>query len=239
MKPKVLQIRHMPGERQDRVSAELRSRGFELDTRWIAEGHELPDAIEDYDAAVIYGGAQMVEQVGELDYLRREIDWIGQWMKSDKPLLGICLGAQMIAHTLGGRVGPHADSKAEIGFFPIEPTPEGQGLIPDEIMVYHWHLQGFEAPPDSTLLARGPVFEHQAFRYGRNVYGLQFHPEITRDIQASWLEAGAHLLELPGAQSREQQLAATDKHLAPLGDWLRGFMDTWIGTAVTSAHQAS
>lgn len=240
MKPKVLQIRHMPGERNDRVSADLLRRGFELDTRWIAEGHELPKETEPYAATVIYGGAQMVDQVNELDYLGREIDWILRWMKTDKPMLGICLGAQMIAHALGGRVGPHAEEKAEIGFVPIEPTEAGQDLMPDEMMVFHWHLQGFETPPGSEQLARGPVFEHQAFRHGESVYGLQFHPEVTRDIQAQWLEAGAHMLEMPGAQPREEQLAATERHLDPLGEWLRGFLDVWTGQqAVKPARQAS
>lgn len=231
MSEKVLLIRHMPGERNDRVSAGLAARGFVLETCRPVDGEALPDPAG-YAAAVIYGGAQMVDQAAELDYLRDELRWIERWLRDDKPLLGICLGGQLLAHSLGAPVGPHPEGLSEIGFFPVRPTAAGRDLIPDELTVYHWHRQGFAAPGSAELLATGSVFENQAFRYGR-AYGLQFHPEITTEIQASWLEAASHMLEHPGAQSREGQLADNERHLAPLGNWLSGFLDRWLPARVT------
>lgn len=230
MSGKVLLVRHMPNARIDRVAQELGDRGFDLETVNVAEGQPLP-AQERYDAAVIYGGAQMVEQARELNYLRDELKWIEGWLEDEKPLLGICLGSQLLAHTLGGAVGPHQEGLSEIGFYPIAPTDAGRALIPEDLMVYHWHLQGFAAPKSAELLATAETFENQAFRYGR-AYGLQFHPEITADIQASWLEEACHMLDHPGAHSREQQLADARRHLAPLGDWLSTFLDHWLPAKV-------
>lgn len=230
MSDKVLLIRHMPGERNDRVSCELAARGFALETCRVAEGEPLPDPAP-FAGVVIYGGAQMVEQAAELDYLRAELRWIERWLRDDKPLLGICLGGQLLAHSLGAPVGPHPEGLSEIGFYPIRPTPAGRGLIPDDFTVYHWHRQGFGAPETAALLATGESFENQAFRYGR-AYGLQFHPEITAEIQGSWLAAASHMLSNPGAHSRERQLADNDRHLAPLGSWLSGFLDHWLPAAV-------
>ncbi len=225
MSGKILLVRHMPNARVDRLAHELTERGYELQAVNVAEGQPLPSR-DAFDAAVIYGGAQMVEQAGELDYLRDELKWIEKWLETDKPLLGICLGSQLLAHTLGGSVRPHKEGLSEIGFYPVKPTNAGRPLIPADLMVYHWHLQGFEAPRSAELLATGETFENQAFRYGR-AYGLQFHPEVTPDIQESWLDEASHMLDYPGPQPREKQLLEAQRHLARLGRWLSGFLDHW------------
>src|SRR5690625_1981137 len=129
MRGKILLVRHMPNARVDRVARELAERDFELETVNVAEGQALPPQ-EAFDAAVIYGGAQMVEQASELNYLRDELKWIENWLRTDKPLLGICLGSQFLAHTLGSSVGPHTDVLHEIGFYQITPATAVGELIP-------------------------------------------------------------------------------------------------------------
>ena len=98
-----------------------------------------------------------------------------------KPLLGICLGAQMMARTLGARVYCHVDQRTEAGYYPIRPTPEGRAVYdqwPDH--VYEWHREGFDLPPGAVLLAEGDAaFPVQAFRYGPAAFAIQFHPEVT------------------------------------------------------------
>ena len=110
------------------------------------------------------------------DWIAREIDWIGLALAADRPFLGVCLGAQMLAKHLGGEVGPHGGGQVEIGYYPIRPTPAGAELGRWPPQVYQWHREGFTLPRDCRLLASGDTFENQAFRYGDRAFGIQFHP---------------------------------------------------------------
>ncbi len=109
-------------------------------------------------------------------------------LKEAKPLLGVCLGAQMLARHLGHRVYRHPEGKVEIGYYPIVPTEAGEALCaaPFPTHVYQWHREGFDLPRGATLLAAGSDFEAQAFRYGPAAYGLQFHPEVTYAMMCRW-----------------------------------------------------
>ncbi len=102
----------------------------------------------------------------ESDFIRREIDWIGVPLATGKPYLGICLGAQMMARHLGGRVYPHPQGRAEVGYYPIRPTQAGRADCADwPDRVYQWHREGFDLPAGGELLAEGDDFAVQAFRY--------------------------------------------------------------------------
>ena len=136
------------------------------------------------------------------DFVKREIDWIGVPLRDKKPYLGICLGAQMMARHLGGRVYPHPQGHAEVGYYPIRPTAAGRAICADwPDHVYQWHREGFDLPAGGELLAEGDAFSVQAFRYGTG-YALQFHPEVTHAMMYRWLVRGAHRMELPGAKQR-------------------------------------
>ena len=101
------------------------------------------------------------------EFVRREIDWISVPLREQRPFLGICLGAQMLAMQLGARVAPHPEGRAEIGYYPIRPTPAGLALCPHwPDHVYHWHREGFELPRGAELLAEGGDFPIQAFQIG-------------------------------------------------------------------------
>ncbi len=229
MSRKVLLVRHMPGERQDRVASSLRERGFELEQVWVAEGETLPEPDERHAGAVVYGGAQMASRVEEHDYLLRELDWIERWLAADKPYLGICLGAQMLARSAGAAVGPHDSGLSEIGYVPIAASERAPGFVPPGLNVYHWHSEGFSVPAGGELLARGELFENQAFRLGPRAYGLQFHPEVTLEMMEAWMAEAPDMLALPGAHAPDDQRAAAQRHHEPLGDWLEDFLEDWIG----------
>jgi GMP synthase (glutamine-hydrolysing) len=94
--------------------------------------------------------------------------------------------------------------------------------------VYHWHNEGFEVPDCAELLATGPVFPNQAFRYGDKAYGIQFHPEVSRDMMQRWIIEAAHMLREPGAQTGEEQLAGCDRFDAEIESWLRKFLSNWL-----------
>ena len=101
--------------------------------------------------------------------------------------------------------------------------------------VYHWHKEGFELPAGAELLARGEAFPHQAYRYGSKIYGLQFHPEVTPTVAASWIKSTPDLASRPGAQNEAEQMDNSGRFDAPLHDWFDGFLDHWLAPAEVRA----
>ncbi|MCC2099113.1 MAG: glutamine amidotransferase, partial [Hyphomicrobiales bacterium] len=166
----------------------------------------------------------------EEDHVRREIDWISVPLKEEAPFFGICLGGQMLARQIGGSVGPHPEGKAEIGYYPLQPTPSGAALIEWPDKVYQWHREGFRLPESAEVLATGEIFEQQAFRYGRNAYGIQFHCELTLAMMHRWTVRGYQRLDMPGAQGRREHFAGRAIHDAPLRDWMERFIDLWLAS---------
>jgi GMP synthase-like glutamine amidotransferase len=149
-----------------------------------------------HSGAVIFGGPMSANDPD--DFVKQEIDWISVPLAEEKPFLGICLGAQMMAKNLGGRVDPHPQGAAEIGYYPIRPTDAGRQACPDwPCHVYQWHREGFDLPRGAELLAEGDLFEVQAFRYGPSAYAVQFHPEVTHAMMCRWTTRAHERLSLP------------------------------------------
>lgn len=231
MSERVLLIVQMEQPRDDRVSRWLQRQGYVLDRRFPACGDPLPSPREDYAAVVVYGGPQSANDVVEKPYLQDEIDFIRAWSDRERPLLGLCLGAQLLARAYGGRVAHDADGRVEIGYYPLRPTPAGRDILPAPMQVYHWHCEGFEVPAEGELLAEGELFPNQAFRVGRHAYGLQFHPEVTVPIFSCWMAEAGHMLAWPGAQPREAHFQGALHHDGPLAAWLEGFLPRWLNGA--------
>ena len=149
----------------------------------------------------------------DLEWLRAEMRWIEAILMNDVPLIGVCLGAQLIARVLGAAVTTHADAMVEMGIYRIEPTFAGTKLLNWPTHVYQWHRETFSLVDGMELLAQGEIFERQAFRYSRCVYGLQFHPEASLDLVRHWTNRGSDRLTLKGAQKKEHQIALAEHHL--------------------------
>lgn len=224
----ILLIQHMDDRRDDRVARHLSRRGFALDWRSPARGDPLPEAVAGYAATVVYGGIQSVNDAPREAWLRRELEWIRRWALDERPYLGLCLGAQLLARALGAEVGPHPDGLHEIGFVAVEPTAAGRDVLSGGLHVYQWHNEGFAIPDGGELLARGDVYPNQAFRAGDRAFGLQFHPEATACMRGEWLDASAHMLDAPGAHSRARQERDARRFDAPMEDWLLGFVDDHV-----------
>ncbi len=226
MRQPILIILHQQHSTSGRVGYALQRLGYRLDVRRPRFGDPLPATLRAHAAAIIFGGPMSAND--EDEFIRREIDWIAVPLKEEKPLLGICLGAQMCALALGGRVFLHPQGRAEIGYYPIRPTAAGLAVVdPWPKQVYQWHREGFDLPQGAELLAEGDMFEVEAFRYGR-AYALQFHPDVTRLMMHKWTTRGHIRLELPGAKPRAAHFADREVYDYSARTWLRVFLERWI-----------
>jgi len=230
---KALLIVHQKTSDPGRIGRLLREVGYDLEIRCPNLGDPLPETLDEHDAVVIFGGPMSANDGHITPGIRAELDFIPTVLEAGTKLLGICLGAQIIARALGATVTRHPDGITEIGYTGIAPTPEGRRLFDRPMMVYQWHREGFELPRGATRLAENEVFDNQAFRYGEATYGVQFHPEVTKAIVERWTEKAAHDLALPGAQARDDQLASFDRYDAQVEIWARRFLDAILGTRLS------
>lgn len=226
----ILIILHSEASTPGRIGHMLVEKGFRLDIRRPCLGDDLPTSMAQHAGAVIFGGPMSAND-GD-DWIAREIDWIATPLKEEKPFLGVCLGAQMLAKQLGGGVGPHADGLVEIGYYPLVPTEQGRVLGPWPELVYHWHREGLTLPDGATRIAAGETFENQAFRYGPSAFGIQFHPEVTRLTMHRWGVLGAHRFVMPGAQNSKAHLDANLVHDGAVKSWLWQFLARWLNPVV-------
>ncbi|HKO73582.1 MAG TPA: glutamine amidotransferase, partial [Bradyrhizobium sp.] len=201
----VLMILHQETSTPGRVGNVLRSFGHALDIRRPRFGDRLPETLDGHAGAVVFGGPMSANDPDE--FVRREIDWIAVPLREQRPFLGICLGAQMLARQLGAAVRPHPQGRAQIGYYPILPTPAGLDVCPNwPEQVYHWHAEGFELPSGAALLAEGDEFPVEAFRFDQ-AFGLQFHPDVTYAMMHRWTARGYDGLSAPGARERHHHFA--------------------------------
>ncbi|MCS6925865.1 MAG: type 1 glutamine amidotransferase [Candidatus Binatia bacterium] len=181
-------LQHVPFEGLGYIAPWLQARGYEITgTRFFASA-TLPE-VHDLDLLIIMGGPMSANDE-ELPWLRPEKLFIRRCIEAGKAVLGICLGAQLIASALGARV--YRNPEKEIGWFPVHGvSSHGRSLfrVPPLFTAFHWHGDTFDLPPGAVRLARSEACENQAFQLGRSVIGLQFHLEMT---PASTQEIIAH-----------------------------------------------
>lgn len=229
----ILVLMHGEASSAGRIGQWLTGQGYNLDIRKPRFGCCLPATLERHSGLVVFGGPMSCNDTDE--YLAREIDFLGVALKEEKPFLGICLGAQMLAKHLGAKVAKDPGDKVEIGYHPVTPTPSGRRLGPWPSFVYHWHREGFDLPAGATRLAEGAVFENQAMTYGKAAVGLQFHPEITYSLINRWTTMAKDWRGALGAQPREGQLAGHLLNAPVVAAWLDRLLGVWIGARVSAA----
>ncbi|OPY84141.1 MAG: glutamine amidotransferase [Syntrophus sp. PtaU1.Bin208] len=172
-------LQHVPFEELGSIETWLRAAGYEITRTPFFQTASLPSP-DEIDFLIVLGGPMSVNEEDRYPWLLHEKQFIRRCIERGKSVLGICLGAQLIASALGARV--YRNSAKEIGWFPIEAIPSTQEAIfrfPPAIEVFHWHGETFDLPAGAIPLARSEGCENQAFQLGRSVIGLQFHLETT------------------------------------------------------------
>jgi GMP synthase (glutamine-hydrolysing) len=231
-------IRHGDDPADDRVATFATANGFRSDLRRVHSVDRVPrldefDDLDDLAGVVLYGGPYAVYETDQHPFLKDENSLIEQCIEQSVPLLGICQGAQSIAHVLGARVGPPESGVAEFGYYEVTPTDEGraEGFLSEPMHMLQNHFHGFDVPTGAVRLCGSDAFPNQAFRYGQCTYGVQFHPEVTTGGLRRWQDAPWARWTMPGTQSREQQDTLAAEHDQPMGAWL----DALLGRLFASA----
>jgi GMP synthase (glutamine-hydrolysing) len=227
----ILMVLHQEMSTPGRVGQHFLACGHQLDVRRPAIGDPLPDTLARHAGVVVFGGPMSAND--DTDFIKREIEWMAVPLKEQKPFLGICLGAQMMARQLGAPVYFHPKGMAEIGYYPIRTTTAARGLTDTwPSHVYQWHREGFDLPSGAELLAEADIFRVQAFRYGPAAYGIQFHPEVTHAMMCRWTTRGHARMEMPGAKARAEHFADRPVYDPAVRRWLSDFLDHWLTPAM-------
>ena len=182
-------LQHVPFEGPGHIAAWAAVRGYQLGVCRIFEGDLLPD-LRSIDMVVVMGGPMNIYEEDRFPWLAEEKRFLKEAISAGKIVVGICLGAQLIADALGSRV--YAHTQREIGWYPVLPIgSRDKNMFVDlagaEFMAFHWHGDTFDVPPAALQLARSRGCEQQAFIFGDRVLGLQFHLESTAQSIADLL----------------------------------------------------
>jgi len=204
-RPKILVFQHVPYEPLGTLDPLLKQAGFRI--RYVNFGRNaaVRPQLDGYAALIVLGGPMNCDQINSYPNLITEVDILREAVDRDMSVLGICLGAQLLAKALGGRVVPNATR--EIGWYDVELTEAGaadpvlSAFSPNQ-QVFQWHEDGIELPDDVVHLASSPASNVQAFRHGEHAYGLQFHLEVNEPLIERWLTVPGNQATLAAEQGR-------------------------------------
>lgn len=219
--PRLLVFQHVAAEPLGTLDALIRARGHRIRFHNFERQPDAKPSVDRYRGLIVLGGPMNVEDQHRRPHLTTELQAIESALRQGKPVLGICLGAQLIAHALGSPVRRHVQH--EIGWYDLLTTSAGRadpvlGVLGDRAPVFQWHSRTYELPHGAAQLARTATCEQQAFRYGTNVYGFQFHLEADAALIERWLALADHRAELAasgiGADQQSIRAATVERAAA-------------------------
>jgi GMP synthase-like glutamine amidotransferase len=219
---KVHYFQHVPFEGLGCIGTWLAAQGTDAESTRFDETAKLP-AVRDIDLLIVLGGPMSANDAQQYPWLAAEKSFIRTTIREGKRVLGICLGAQLIASALGARV--YRNAAREIGWHPIASVPGEPGntafQFPPTTQVFHWHGETFDLPAGSVQLARSAACENQAFQVGARVMGLQFHLETTpASARALVTHCPADLEPAAHVQSATDILSAPAAYYATANAWM-------------------
>ena len=230
-----LVFRHIHQETLGSFEEVLWQRGFEIEY-FSTPRQDFADIDPmSADLLIVMGGPCGVYQTEEYPFLENVIDIVKQRLAADKPVFGVCLGAQIMARALGAKVYPGASGQ-EIGWGSIELTEAGKGsaiehIAADKTKMVQWHGDTFDLPDGAILLASSAQYPHQVFSYGENALGVQCHPEVTGNLLQEWFVMFVGQITGPNPVVPVAQLRAeTEQYADTLKTQGRKFFDAWLGS---------
>ena len=225
---RVLSVTHGPSVPGGVFDEVVEAAGHELE-RWVVPLGGTPQPPESYGAVMVFGGSMHPDQDEQFGWLEREEGFLQEALAEDVPVIGVCLGAQMLARAAGAWVGPLP--APEIGWVEVELTPAGRvdpvlGVLPQRTDTFQWHSYTFGIPAAGTELARSAACT-QAFRLGERAWGLQFHAEVTLEMVRTWTAEETDELPVPA----EELLAATEERITEWNEHGRRLCAAFLETA--------
>jgi GMP synthase (glutamine-hydrolysing) len=223
---RVIVLQHMDREGPGYIADLCRTRGLRVIVVRLDEGATVPSSLGPGDALVVMGGSMGVGDIGDerFPFLADEVELLRLALTNKKPALGICLGAQLLAHAAGSRVYPNqrpgADGRPrpqrEVGFGEVtllnQEREAALAGLPPKIPVLHWHGDTYDLPPGAVPLAKSDLCMQQAFRLGQHAFGLQFHVETNAQLVRRWAEDDADFIRSAlGLDGPSQILARADE----------------------------
>jgi GMP synthase (glutamine-hydrolysing) len=228
---KILVLQHHPAENLGAIADALEGAALAWQYVRVFDGHPIPKDVKGLGGLIVMGGPQTVYQLDRYPYLRDEIVLIESALKADKPLLGVCLGSQLLAATLGAEV--RRGEQCEIGWFPVRLSDAAKDDrllrgLPAEFVAAHWHSDVFDLPKDAVTLASSARTPVQAYRYGAKAYGLLFHAEMTREIMTALVDEFGEGLKRVGIDG-DAIVVEAERHLPALGKIGDTIFGRWAG----------
>ncbi len=243
--PKILKLRQRYAERHENLGAfaqVMRQQQIPFDYLATAAGERLQRPLSDYSHVVILGGCMGAYESEKHPFLNYDRQLIATALDQAIPLVGVCLGAQLLAQVLGSRVYP-GTAGSEVGWHQVELTAAAASDplfadLPTQMPAFQWHSDTFDLPTGATRLAKGDRYRNQAYCYGKQAWGIQFHLEVDSHVIRNWLKEVSQQC----GYDRDQLshiAAATANNIRPYNHFSHRFMAQFLGVAASSTYSTA